>query len=128
MLLRCLPLCRVTGISRRQGVGDIDHCLLSDAVSQFYEAAITPAFWPKALKMLSNAFNASGSLFLYPQETRAPWHACSPGLEESIDVFFREGWYNRNFRMGGREFMARNNLKIFTENDLITPAQLDRLP
>jgi DNA-binding CsgD family transcriptional regulator len=118
----------MTGISRRQSVGDIDHCLLSDAVSQFYEAAITPAFWPKALKMLSNAFNASSSLLLYPQESRAPWHACSPGLEESVDVFFREGWYNKNFRMAGRDFMARNNLKIFTENDLLTPAQLDRQP
>ncbi|MEJ0051744.1 MAG: LuxR C-terminal-related transcriptional regulator [Methylovirgula sp.] len=109
-------------------MGDIDHRLLSEAVSQFYEAAMTPAFWPGALKTLSNAFNGSGSLFLYPQQSGVPWHACSPGLEESVDVFFREGWYSQNFRMAGREFMARNNLKIFTETDLLTPAQLDLQP
>ena len=109
-------------------MGDIDHLLLSDAVSQFYEAAMTPAFWPGALKTLSNAFNGSGSLLPYPQQLGVPWHTCSPGMEESIDVFFREGWYSQNFRMAGREFMARNNLKIFTETDLLTPAQLDRQP
>lgn len=107
---------------------DIDHGLLSDAVSQFYEAAITPAFWPEALKTLANAFNGSGSLLLYPGQSGVPWHACTPNLEEGVDVFFREGWYAQNFRMRGREFMARNNLKIFTETDLLTPAQLDRQP
>jgi DNA-binding CsgD family transcriptional regulator/PAS domain-containing protein len=109
-------------------MSDIDHRLLSDAVNQFYEAAITPAFWPEALKTLSDAFKGSGSLLLYPQQTGAPWHACTRELEESVEVFFREGWYNQNFRMAGREFMARNNLKIFTEADLLTPAEMDRQP
>ena len=108
-------------------MGDIDHCLLSDAVSRFYEAAITPAFWPKALKMLSNAFDASSRLLLYPQESRAPWHAVA-GTGRERRRFLPRRLVHQDFRMAGRDFMARNNLKILTENDLLTPAQLDRQP
>ena len=106
-------------------MGDVDLRSLSDAVNLFYEAAITPEIWPEALKTLSDSFGATGSLFLYPNPRGEPWHACSPGLEEGVEVFFREGWYSQNYRQGGREFMLRKKVKTFTEADLLTARQLD---
>ncbi|QRM31159.1 helix-turn-helix transcriptional regulator [Microvirga sp. VF16] len=97
------------------------------ATDAFYEAAIVPELWGRALDLASAAWGADGGILLsYANSLGGLIH--SDALEEFCTRFFDEDWEARDVRTQRGIPLARKGKEIVTDADLVTADELRKLP
>ncbi|SCY94920.1 helix-turn-helix transcriptional regulator [Microvirga guangxiensis] len=93
----------------------------------FYEAAILPELWPKALDLASAAWSADGVIIsTYPDCVGGV--VASESLEEMCARFVREEWYKHDVRAARGVPVVRKGKEIVTDQDIFTKDELEHLP
>lgn len=97
------------------------------AVETFYEAAIAPELWGKALNQACAVWGADGAIVSsYPDCTGGLLY--SDGLEEFCTRFIDEGWNKRDVRSQRGIPMVCKGKEIVTDPDLFTTDELRQIP
>jgi DNA-binding CsgD family transcriptional regulator len=106
----------------------MDDQALSTVVDRMYEAAAQPHMWREVLDELAAVANSQGAQLLYHRPAGAALHTASPGLDEVLEAFFREGWHVRNPReVRARRRGVRLN-EVLCDHDIFTAEELDAEP
>jgi DNA-binding CsgD family transcriptional regulator/PAS domain-containing protein len=93
----------------------------------FYEAAIIPELWGKALDLASSAWGADGVvLSTYPDCLGGL--ISSDGLQEFCVRFVDEGWHKRDVRAARGVPYVRKGKEIVTDLDVFSEDELKQLP
>lgn len=96
-----------------------------ELISNIYEAAVLPEFWPAVLSQLSTAADGAGGLLFTANLERMRWTASSD-IYDLFDKFIRDGWAAINprpARMG-----ALNHAGFVRDSDCFTTEELEREP
>lgn len=97
------------------------------AIEAFYEAAIVPELWGKALDLASFAWGADGSIVSsYADSLGGLIH--SDALEEFCAQFFDGDWETRDVRTQRGIPLVGKGKEIVTDADLFTADELKSLP
>lgn len=93
----------------------------------FYEAAIIPELWGKALNLAAPAWAADGVvLSTYPENLSGL--ISSDSMEEFCNHFIDEGWHKRDIRAARGVPYIRQGKEIVTDLDVFTEDELKHLP
>ncbi len=93
----------------------------------FYEAAIIPELWPKAVNTASDAWNTD-AVSLVRFSSACSGLATSRGAESLGARYVEEGWYKSDLRAERAISALRKGKMIVTEADLFRPDEIRRLP
>jgi DNA-binding CsgD family transcriptional regulator/PAS domain-containing protein len=91
----------------------------------FAEAAIDPCRWDAAMEVAATVAGGFGAA-LFPIKGRLPNVPISASMQESFDVYVRDGWIHRDERYRGLNAMARTG--VVTDLDFVTPDEIARHP
>jgi DNA-binding CsgD family transcriptional regulator len=93
----------------------------------FYEAAILPELWERALNMAQDRWGADGvSIVSLPDCLSGS--LVSRGIAELSARYIGEGWYKQDVRVARALPEVRHNKDLVTDLDLFSAEELERLP
>jgi DNA-binding CsgD family transcriptional regulator len=96
-----------------------------EIISEIYEAAAVPEYWPRVLGKMSKHVDGAGGILFTSVLDRIRWTA-SEDIYDAMDEFVREGWAAINPRPS--RIMALNHAGFIQDLDAFTREELDRDP
>jgi DNA-binding CsgD family transcriptional regulator len=103
----------------------IDAEKLGQAAARLGDAVIDPTVWPDLIHEISIAVGAEGGALLQ-SDARTPDVPVSPNVAELFQVYFRDGWHERDLRAERGVPLLLRGAKVITDQDLITPEEMRR--
>ncbi|MBO4226642.1 helix-turn-helix transcriptional regulator [Bradyrhizobium neotropicale] len=88
-------------------------------------AAVDPSLWTMALETVA-ACTGSYGVAVFPVAGPLPFLSSAPSMEESFDVYVRDGWINRDERYRGVAKFIRNG--VATDDDCVDAEVRKRSP
>ena len=76
----------------------------------FADAALDPTSWAKALDIVSDLTDSFGAILLPHRGSLIPTVPYTEGLAGSVDMYFRDGWYQRDERYLGTNIMLERGV------------------
>jgi DNA-binding CsgD family transcriptional regulator len=108
-------------------VHGIDINGLEKACIRLGDAVIDPAAWPDIIGEISAVVGATGAGMLQ-SDVRTPDIPRSAGVDEGFTAYFAEGWHTSDIRAERGVPLARAGHKVITDQDIVTPEEIRRLP
>jgi DNA-binding CsgD family transcriptional regulator len=105
----------------------IDSNWLERACTRLGDAAIDPAAWPDIIGEISAAVGAAGAALLQ-SDVRTADIPRSAGVDEGFKAYFAQGWHTNDIRAERGVPLARAGRIIITDQDILTPEEMRRLP
>jgi len=100
---------------------------LEEAILRLYESAVQPQLWQSALADLASAVDAEGVIMIDRRREGGVSCVWSNSVDEQMNAFVRNGWWNRNYRFERGMSLVRKN-GVITESMLCSSQELDREP
>lgn len=92
----------------------------------FASAATDASLWPKAIQTLSEQTESVGALILPLIGQSSPHVPASDGIARATEVYFRDGWCDRDLRYLPLKTMLEG--KVVDDLDFISPDEMKRTP
>src|SRR5215470_15810303 len=99
---------------------------LNEVGARLGEVVLDPAGWVGLMEDICAGVGALGAALLQG-DARTPDVPRTPGVRESFDYYFREGWHQRDLRARGVPLLFQGR-KVFTDEDIVTPDEIRREP
>lgn len=100
---------------------------LEEAILRLYESAVQPHLWQTALAELADAVAAEGAIVIDRRREGGVSCVWSRSVDEQMNEFVRNGWWNRNYRFERGMTLVRKN-GVITDGMLCSSRELDREP
>jgi DNA-binding CsgD family transcriptional regulator len=110
-----------TGGGRR-----VELARLSKVGARLGELVLDPAGWVGVMEDICAGVGARGAVLLQA-DVRTPDVPRTPGVDEAIDRYFRQGWHQRDVRARGIPLLLQGR-RVFTDEDITTPEEQQRDP
>ena len=99
---------------------------LSAISARLGDTIIDPALWPEVLDQISGAVGAAGAGLLQ-SDIRTSDIPRSPGADEVISNYFKNGWYAHDVRAERGVPLLLGGEKVVTDQDIVTPEEIRTL-
>jgi DNA-binding CsgD family transcriptional regulator len=104
----------------------LDLTRLNEVGARLGEVVVDPAGWVGVMEGICAAVGAVGSVLLQA-DVRTADVPRTPGVDDAIDFYFKEGWHQRDLRARGIPLLLQGR-KVFTDEDITTPEEMRREP
>lgn len=105
----------------------VDPEQLEKACRRLGEAAVDPAMWPEIMEEICQGAGAAGAALLQ-SDVRTPDIPRTASIDELTNKYFKEGWHERDVRGSRGMPLALAGDPVFTDQDVVTPDELQRTP
>ena len=104
--------------------------LLRRAIEAIYETALSPERWPETLSVISECFDAEGTLLLFQHADGRFDAVTSPGVLHDLRAqFIAEDWSHRDLRaIRSHAAGVFGSTHTITDQDLATPEEIETHP
>jgi DNA-binding CsgD family transcriptional regulator len=92
----------------------------------FANAATDASLWSKAIQTASEQTESVGALILPVTGQGYPYVPASEGIARATEVYFRDGWCDRDIRYSPLKFLLEGN--VIDDLDFISPEEMKRTP
>jgi DNA-binding CsgD family transcriptional regulator len=89
------------------------------------DAVVDPRVWPQILSEISSAVGAVGAALLQ-SDVRTPDIPRTEGVNEVFDLYFRDGWHNRDLRAERGVPLLLGGQRVVIDQDILTPDEMKR--
>jgi DNA-binding CsgD family transcriptional regulator len=97
------------------------------AVEEIFASAATDAsLWSKAIQTVSEQTDSVGALILPVTGQGFPYVPASEGISRATEVYFRDGWCERDIRYSALKALLEGN--VIDDLDFISPDEMKRAP
>jgi DNA-binding CsgD family transcriptional regulator/PAS domain-containing protein len=104
----------------------LDLTRLNKVGARVGEVVVDPASWIGVMEDICAGVGAVGSALLQA-DVRTPDVPRTPGVDDVLNFYFKEGWHQRDLRARGIPLLLRGR-KVFTDEDITTPEEMRRAP
>ncbi len=92
----------------------------------FAAAAVDPSLWLNALDIVTEQTKSFGALLLPISGEHFPNVPVSERVARATEIYFRDGWHQRDERFRGVPTLLRNG--VIDDLDCVTPSEMKHLP
>ena len=92
----------------------------------FAAAAVDASLWSKAIQTASEQTESIGALILPVTGQGIPYVPASEGIARATEVYFRDGWCERDIRYSPLKFLLEGH--VIDDLDFISPEEMNRTP
>src|ERR1700761_8230432 len=92
----------------------------------FANAATDASLWSRAIQTAAEQTDSLGALILPVTGQGLPYAPASEGIARATEVYFRDGWYERDIRYSPLKALLEG--KVVDDLDFISPDEMKRTP